>query len=38
LVGSSGDAAGTPSQRFVIVTELKDASRVVLQQTSTVEK
>lgn len=35
LVGGSGGAAVTLSQRFVIITELKDASRVVLQQLST---
>jgi YVTN family beta-propeller protein len=35
LAGGSGGTAGTSSQRFVIVTELKDPSRLVLQQVST---
>jgi len=34
LSDGSGNTAG-PAQRFVIITELKDPSRVVLQQTST---
>jgi YVTN family beta-propeller protein len=34
LAGSSSAAAGAASQRFLIVTELKDATRVVLRQTS----
>ena len=32
LAVGSGSKAGTPSQRFLIVTELKDPSRVVLHQ------
>lgn len=32
LVGGSGSTAGTPSQRFLIVTELKDPSRIVMRQ------
>ena len=35
LVGGSGGTPGTLSQRVVVITELKDASRVVLQQMST---
>jgi YVTN family beta-propeller protein len=31
LVGSAGTAAGAPSRRFLIVTELKDPSQVVLR-------
>jgi hypothetical protein len=32
LAASSGGAADTPMKRFLIVTELKDPSRVVLRQ------
>jgi YVTN family beta-propeller protein len=32
LAARSGSTAGSPSQRFLIVTELKDPSRVVLHQ------
>ena len=32
LGAGSGSTAGTPSERFLIVTELKDPSRVVLHQ------
>jgi hypothetical protein len=32
LIGRGGTAAGVPSQRFLIVTELKDPARVVLVQ------
>ena len=32
LAAGSGSAAGTPSERFLIVAELKDPSRVVLHQ------
>ena len=34
LAGGAGAAAGVPSQRFLIVTNLKDASQVVLRQAS----
>ena len=35
LAAGSATTAGAPSQRFLIVTELKDPSRIVLQQVST---
>ena len=34
LAGGGGAAAGVPSRRFLIVTELKDPSQVVLRQAS----
>jgi YVTN family beta-propeller protein len=37
LAAGPGSTAGTPSQRFVIVTELKDPSRVVLRQAQSIE-
>ena len=36
LVIGSGAAAGVPSQRFLIVTDLKDSSQLLLRQVSTI--
>jgi YVTN family beta-propeller protein len=38
LAGASANAAETPRPRFLIVTELKDSSQIVLRQTQTNQK